>query len=99
MGIGQWRKDMQDRDGSEARTNLAQSFGQDKHGYRHGKGQFCWADGSIYDGDFVENDIDGDGHYTWSNNCEFKGQWRRNQMHGTGVFTWSDGQTYEGAYV
>jgi hypothetical protein len=30
-------------------------------GKKHGHGKFTWADGSTYEGQFVDNNIDGDG--------------------------------------
>jgi hypothetical protein len=33
---------------------------------KHGKGLFTWADGSRYEGDFHDNNIEGHGVYNWS---------------------------------
>jgi len=40
-------------------------MGQYFKGTKHGKGNYFYADGSIYDGDWSNNQIDGIGKYTW----------------------------------
>ena len=35
-------------------------------GKKQGAGKFWWPDGSMYSGQFKENEIDGVGVYTWS---------------------------------
>ena len=53
-------------------------------GKKHGKGAYTWADGSIYDGDWVENRIEGFGAYVWVDGRRYVGQWLNNNMHGHG---------------
>ena len=31
----------------------------------HGKGEFCWADGRVYQGDYANDKKHGQGIYTW----------------------------------
>ena len=35
-------------------------------GVKHGKGHFVWSDKSEYEGDFVNNNLQGKGYYKWS---------------------------------
>lgn len=34
-------------------------------GMKDGRGRFLWADGSRYEGEFVDNNIEGQGTYVW----------------------------------
>ena len=38
---------------------------------KHGKGKFQWSDGSKYDGEFIDNNIEGAGVYIWPGIFEF----------------------------
>jgi hypothetical protein len=55
---------------------------------KHGKGKFAWSDGSHYEGDFVDNNIEGKGIYVWWDGRKFDGEWKNNKMEGEGIFTW-----------
>ena len=52
----------------------------------------------MYEGEFLENNINGYGTYKWSNQSQYIGEWKINKMDGNGVFTWSDGRKYLGEY-
>lgn len=54
--------------------------------------------GSVYEGEFSNNNIHGFGVYHWSDGRKYEGQWERNRMHGQGRFQWADGRAYEGQY-
>jgi hypothetical protein len=60
------------------------------------KGVFHWKDGSSYEGDYVDNFIQGYGVYRWEDGREYTGEWQKNRMHGKGYFVWSDGKRYNG---
>ena len=57
-----------------------------------------WADGSSYEGNFVEKKIHGKGRYQWSDGRVFIGEWENNLMsgNGIGVFLFPSGKKYEG---
>eukprot|EP00331_Platyophrya_macrostoma_P016829 CAMPEP_0176466106 /NCGR_PEP_ID=MMETSP0127-20121128/37690_1 /TAXON_ID=938130 /ORGANISM="Platyophrya macrostoma, Strain WH" /LENGTH=328 /DNA_ID=CAMNT_0017859201 /DNA_START=25 /DNA_END=1012 /DNA_ORIENTATION=- len=57
------------------------------------------SDGSRYQGEFRENNIDGHGVYEWADGRRFEGEWKDNKMEGRGIFTWPDGREYHGDYV
>lgn len=52
-------------------------------GRKNGQGRFAWSDGSMYEGGFVDNDINGHGVYQWGDGRKYTGQWVKNRMHGT----------------
>ena len=35
------------------------------NGKKVGRGKFIWADGSVYEGDFLDNNLHGKGVYNW----------------------------------
>ena len=41
-------------------------MGEYFEGKKHGQGKFQWADGSTYDGQFIDNNIHGCGIYVWA---------------------------------
>ena len=41
----------------------------------------------MYNGEFLDNNIDGFGTYTWSDGRVYTGQWKKYKMHGTGKIT------------
>ena len=51
----------------------------------HGLGKRVFADGSIYEGAFVEGSISGEGMMHWANNNQYIGIWKDNMPHGRGV--------------
>ena len=78
-------------------------------GKKHGIGKFVWADSSIYNGEFYDNNIHGNGksifylnklqylgRYQWSDGRTYFGDWKNNKMDGKGEFSWADGRKYIG---
>jgi hypothetical protein len=68
------------------------------NGKKEGFGKYTWADGSTYEGDWVDNRINGRGVYLWKDGRRFYGEWINNDMEGLGVYFWADGRRYEGQY-
>jgi len=69
---------------------------------------FQWADGSSYEGDFNNNNIEGIGVYVWAgkfiyssiiDSRKYEGEWLNNKMNGKGIFYFPDGKIYKGNYV
>ena len=54
--------------------------------------------GDVYEGDYVDNAIDGNGRYTWANGCAYAGEWQEERQHGAGTYTWPDGSSYVGEW-
>jgi hypothetical protein len=43
------------------------------NGLKHGKGTYYYADGSVYEGDWANNQIHGIGTYTWKDGKVYSG--------------------------
>ena len=67
-------------------------------GKKEGPGKYTWADGSTYDGEWLDNRINGKGVYLWKDGRKYYGEWANNDMEGMGVYYWADGRRYEGQY-
>nr|XP_022338314.1 MORN repeat-containing protein 1-like isoform X4 [Crassostrea virginica] len=73
--------------------------GQWRKGVKHGQGKLQMADGSYYEGTFVDGEIDGKGiRYFSQNGSKYSGQFVRGEFHGRGTMTYADGSTYEGEW-
>lgn len=66
---------------------------------KEGKGKYTWADGSTYNGDWVDNKIKGVGTYLWKDGRKCYGEWLDNDMSGYGIFIYQDGVRYEGQFL
>ena len=45
----------------------------------HGKGVYKWADGRVYEGEFVNDKRNGFGIYTWTDGRRYEGNWISNK--------------------
>ena len=61
-----------------------------------GKGELKSADGSSYDGMFLNGVFHGKGLYRWANDVTYTGDFLDGTITGTGMYTWPDGSTYTG---
>jgi len=52
-------------------------------------------DGSIYEGEFKDDRIEGEGKFTWGPDRIYNGQWKNNSLHGFGIFI-KKGKIYVG---
>jgi len=66
---------------------------------KNGKGVFKWANGDVYEGEYLNDLKDGDGEYRLAIGHVYNGQFRNGFKHGTGVFRWANGDVYEGDFV
>lgn len=55
-------------------------------------------DGSVYEGEFKNDKIEGYGKFIWSDNKTYEGEWIDNCLNGFGVFI-KTGKTYIGNFV
>jgi len=67
-------------------------------GEPHGKGKMQFANGDVYEGDFVNGKLNGYGIAIFANGDRYTGNWTNGQMHGNGFFTYSNGSNYEGVW-
>eukprot|EP00434_Breviolum_minutum_P011723 symbB.v1.2.010343.t1/scaffold675.1/size173442/1 len=53
---------------------------------------------SSYEGQWEEDQPDGEGSYKWSDGSSYEGNMEEGKMHGQGRFVWPDGSSYEGSW-
>ena len=84
----------------ELDTNRLHYKGQFAGDRFNGKGIIHFKiEGHDYDGDFRDNEINGNGVFRWTNGDVYDGQMTRGKMNGVGRYTYANGQIYEGSYV
>ena len=89
-------------DGLGVASGIAAYTGEFRAGRKHGKGTKTWANGDRYEGDFVEERIEGFGTYTfgrgpWAGES-YTGEYLGGQRHGHGVYRWASGDVYDGPW-
>lgn len=58
------------------------------------------ADGSFYEGQFMDGEIQGHGFRRWvSTKNEYTGQFVKGELNGYGIMIYGDGSRYEGEWV
>lgn len=68
-------------------------------GVPHGKGKMVFQDGSIYEGDWANGQMDGNGVCKYSDGRgEYHGNWKGGHPHGKGTCLFSDGIEYTGSW-
>ena len=65
-----------------------------------GHGKLVMADGSFYEGQFMDGEIQGHGFRRWvSTKNEYTGQFVKGELNGHGIMIYGDGSRYEGEWV
>lgn len=64
----------------------------------HGIGIRTFANGSVYEGTFLDGVMHGEGMMHWANNNQYVGIWRNNTPHGRGVVMYGHGDRFEGLF-
>lgn len=65
-----------------------------------GHGKLVMADGSFYEGQFTDGEIQGHGFRRWaSSQNEYTGQFIRGELNGHGIMVYGDGSRYEGEWL
>lgn len=72
--------------------------GETDFGYFSGKGSFAFNTESTYNGDWLNNSLDGIGILNIPIEGTYEGDFSNSQKNGYGVFTWNDGALYEGEW-
>lgn len=65
---------------------------------RHGLGRAQFADGSMYDGEWVEDEMHGKGTLHLEGVLDYEGCFKRGQLDGRGQCYYAEGGKYEGMY-
>eukprot|EP00668_Euglena_longa_P002175 GGOE01002517.1.p1 GENE.GGOE01002517.1~~GGOE01002517.1.p1 ORF type:complete len:315 (+),score=31.96 GGOE01002517.1:110-1054(+) len=64
------------------------------------EGRLTFPDGSVYSGEFRDNQFHGRGLYLdRTNHCAYEGEWKDGKMHGQGTMTYETGDRWEGRWV
>ncbi len=66
---------------------------------KHGFGIYKWPDGSIFNGNFINDLRHGDGRFLWSNGDSYEGEYQEDHRSGKGSYTWADSAHYEGDFL
>ncbi len=74
-------------------------------GKRHGRGRMVFGSGDIFEGQFVDNQMEGSGVYTYTTFAgkfggpiSYDGQYHQDIKHGSGTLTWSNGNYFIGTF-
>ncbi|GER24682.1 phosphatidylinositol-4-phosphate 5-kinase family protein [Striga asiatica] len=74
-------------------------FGTFKGTIPHGNGNYKWADGTIFNGDWELGKMTGKGKISWpTSKSTYEGDFSAGFLHGFGTFTGPDGSVYRGAW-
>lgn len=66
---------------------------------KNGHGHYQWADGSYYEGNFVDGVFEGQGTYFFADmNKTYTGEFKDANMEGFGTEVWLDGKVYTGQF-
>ncbi|XP_015754189.1 PREDICTED: MORN repeat-containing protein 1-like [Acropora digitifera] len=98
--IGETKKQLRDGFGVYNYPNKFFRYeGEWSKGKKHGHGKLVMADGSFYEGQFVDGEIQGHGFRRWaSSRNEYTGQFVKGELNGHGIMVYGDGSHYEGEW-
>lgn len=65
---------------------------------RHRIAEYCWDDGSQYNGQVNHYGINGTGIFVASEGSTYQGHFKKGVFHGNGKYTWMDGSTFNGLF-
>ena len=65
---------------------------------KHGNGKMTYANGNVYDGQWLKDKKDGKGTMTYANGDIYDGQWLNDKKEGKGTMTYIDGNIYDGQW-
>lgn len=89
-------------EGVGSAVGSAEYRGAFRAGRKHGKGVKTWANGDRYEGDFVEDRLEGVGTYVFGRGPwegeRYDGQYVDGKRHGEGVYRWATGDVYSGPW-
>ena len=72
--------------------------GETDFGYLVGQGTFKFNSGSIYEGQFANNQFEGLGTLKVPSEGTYVGSFLNSEKSGNGIFTWEDGTVYDGEW-
>ncbi|GFR82095.1 MORN repeat-containing protein 1 [Elysia marginata] len=98
--VGEKRKFLRDGYGTYVFENPFFRYeGEWMKGKKHGHGKLLMKDGTYYEGQFINGEINGNGYkYFSSSKAKYTGQFLNGEMHGHGIMTYCNGNVYEGQW-
>lgn len=96
---GSWKCGKPNGQGKELYPhNMGHFKGEYKNGVKNGFGKISFEDGSVYEGQLANDNIEGYGILFWPDLKVYRGLWKDNKMCGKGRMEWPNGMFYEGEY-
>ena len=87
---GDWKNGLKHGKGKIIQGNM-ELEGEWKNGILDGKCRIKWKSGNIFDGQLLNNCMDGNGYMIWFNkNEKYSGMWKNNLQNGYGIHIWYD---------
>ena len=65
---------------------------------RSGHGTHTTSEGVCYEGQWVDDKMNGEGVVTFPSGSRYEGEFVNNQFHGKGRYTWPNGAVYDGLF-
>lgn len=99
--VGEVKKNLREGYGVYTYPNSFFRYEGEWHeGGKDGFGKLKMRDGSFYEGQFINGEIDGTGIRYWAHTDNtYEGQFENGEMCGMGVMSFGDGSLYEGAWL
>ena len=85
-------------DDGDYNTYAGEALGVGLEFLREGKGIFSVPDGERYEGEFKDDNFNGDGVYHFVKGDRYEGEFKDEKKHGTGAFYFVNGNRYEGEF-
>jgi hypothetical protein len=65
---------------------------------RSGTGVHITTDGTMYEGEWSQDRMNGQGTLTHPSGAKYEGNFVKNQFHGSGTYTWPNNSSYTGQF-
>ena len=87
---GEWKKGLKHGKGKIIQGNMEME-GEWKEGVICGKCRIKWKSGNLFDGELIDNKLNGNGYMIWNDkNEKYTGRWENNLQNGLGIHIWYD---------
>jgi hypothetical protein len=67
-------------------------------GEREGRGEKVYADGDVYEGEWMADRMEGRGIYRFADGAVYEGEWKAGEKEGRGIERYASGAVYEGEW-
>eukprot|EP00978_Attheya_sp_CCMP212_P004038 scaffold8672_cov50-Attheya_sp.AAC.4 len=95
---GEWKNDTRNGNGKMFYTtgDGGRYEGEWKNNLMNGNGKRVFEDGDVYEGNWKDDEFDGQGTYTWADGDHYEGEFKNDMMNGNGKRVDKDGDMYKG---